>query len=373
MKIIKTILTALIALTSLDASAIQENVKIDGDHGKLDAIIQTPLLNKGQKVNMVIICHGFMSYKNDPLLTSLADSLESRGIASIRFDFNGHGNSEGRFQDMTVPNEITDAAKVLEYASSLDYVEKIGVAGHSQGGVVTVMLAGQQGIDKITAIALMAPAAALRDDALRGSTFGKMYDPQNPPEEIELMGGKKLGGNYVRTAVDLPIYETAMKYYGKAYIVHGRADRLVPYTYGERFKEQMRHAEFHLMEGMDHGFSHHQAEVAHMVAEYFKDALSETEAEKPQVKIKKKKNSKYDKEDGLASLFRNKKYSKNHAPAPEGAEDLGGGYARDSKHAYYEGKIIPTAQSGKNFEYKGDGYATDGVNTYYKGKIVDRN
>ena len=264
---------AVMALATLHAYAISENVKITGDHGQLDAIIQTPRINQGQRVPMVIICHGFMGNKNEPLLTNLADSLEKRGIASIRFDFNGHGQSEGRFQDMTVPNEMVDAQKVYDYVAALPYVSKIGMAGHSQGGVVTAMTAGNMGAEKIKAICLMAPAAVLREDALRGNTFGAQYDPYNPPAEIKLFGGRSLGGNFVKTAITLPIYETAMKYTGKAIILHGNTDRIVPYTYGQRFHYVIKDREFHLLNSCDHGFGGHVAEAAHLAADYLQKAL----------------------------------------------------------------------------------------------------
>ena len=155
----------------------------------------------------------------------ICDTLQAHGIASIRFDFNGHGQSEGEFKDMTVPNEIEDAKKVVEYVSSLPYVNGLAIAGHSQGGVVAAMTAGELsealGQPAFKAVALMAPAAVLREDAIKGSTMGKMYDPFDPGEYIELFGGLKLGGNYIRTAFTLPIYETAAKYQGPAIIVHG--------------------------------------------------------------------------------------------------------------------------------------------------------
>ena len=71
----------------------------------------------------------------------------------------------------------------------------------------------------------MAPAAVLRDDAIRGNTMGRQYDPLDPGEYVELFGGMKLGGKYIRTAFNLPIYETAAEYQGPALIIHGNADR----------------------------------------------------------------------------------------------------------------------------------------------------
>ena len=76
----------------------------------LDAILQKPLLQKGQKCPLVILMHGIMMRKEFVLLKKLADELQLIGIASIRFDFNGHVKIEGEFHDMTVPIDIQDAS-----------------------------------------------------------------------------------------------------------------------------------------------------------------------------------------------------------------------------------------------------------------------
>lgn len=249
-----------------------ETVFIDGDHGRLKAIIQKPELQQGEKCPMVIFCHGFSGRKDGPMFELIADTLQARGIASIRFDFNGHGESEGEFKDMTVPNEIEDAKKVVEYVSALRYVSSLAIVGHSQGGVVAAMTAGQLsealGKSPFKAVALMAPAAVLRDDAIRGNTMGKQYDPFDPGEYVELWGGLKLGGKYIRTAFSLPIYETAAKYQGEALIIHGNADRVVPYTYGERFHQIWPKSELVIQEYFDHGFSQNIYRTTDIVSEY---------------------------------------------------------------------------------------------------------
>ena len=249
-----------------------ESLFIDGDHGRLKAIIQKPELQPGEKCPMVVFCHGFSGRKEGPLFELMADTLQAHGIASIRFDFNGHGESEGEFVDMTVPNEIEDAKKVVEYVSNLSYVSGLAIAGHSQGGVVASMLAGklseELGRPAFKAVALMAPAAVLRDDAIRGSTMGKQYDPFNPGEYVELWGGLKLGAEFIRTAFSLPIYETAAKYQGSALIIHGNADRVVPYTYGERFHEIWPNSELVIQEYYDHGFTQNMYRTTDIVSEY---------------------------------------------------------------------------------------------------------
>jgi len=249
-----------------------EIVYIDGDHGRLKALIQKPELQPGQQCPMVIFCHGFSGTKDGPLFELVCDTLQTHGIASIRFDFNGHGESEGEFKDMTVPNEIEDAKKVVEYVRDLRWVSDLAIAGHSQGGVVASMTAGQLseelGEPAFKAVVLMAPAAVLREDAIRGNTMGKQYDPFDPGEYVELWGGLKLGGNYIRTAFSLPIYETAAKYQGPALIIHGTADRVVPYTYGERFHQIWPKSELVIQDYFDHGFSQNIYRTTDIVSDY---------------------------------------------------------------------------------------------------------
>ena len=273
MKTIKLFAVALFILMAAGAQAQTQTVTIDGDHGKLHAVIHKPELKDGERCPMVLLCHGFMGNKEGALEKQIAALLQAQGIASIRFDFNGHGQSEGRFQDMTVPNEIVDAKKVIEYVSNLPYVESVAITGHSQGGVVAAMTAGDLGAEKIKAVVLLAPAAVLRDDAIRGSTMGATYDPFNLGEYVELFRGLKLGAEYIRTAFSLPIYDTAAKYQGPALIIHGTGDRVVPYTYGERFHQIWNGSELVIIDKADHGFSQQIEQVAGKSAEFLSKAL----------------------------------------------------------------------------------------------------
>ena len=250
----------------------KEKVVIGGSKGKLSAVIQVPELDANQKVPMTILMHGFGDNKNTPLLGLLADSLQARGIASIRFDFNGHGDSEGDFRDMTVPNEVEDAKMVYGHVRALPYVGSIALVGHSQGGVVAGMTAGELGGDKIKAVVLFAPAAVLRDDVIRGNTFGATYNPLDPPEYVQI-GNRQLGGDYIRTAFPLQIYPVSAKYNGAACILHGNADRIVPYSYGERYHEIWPGSQLYVLEGYGHGFSQNAYRAVGIAATFLGNEL----------------------------------------------------------------------------------------------------
>lgn len=267
---LKFLIALIILAMPLTASAQSQSLSIDGDHGKLSAILQTP--DNQKNYPLVIICHGFTANKEHLLLTSLADELQTRGIASIRFDFNGHGASDGDFQDMTVLNEIEDAKKIYDYASKLPNVTSISIAGHSQGGVVASMVAGELGVKKIKAVVLMAPAAVLRDDAIRGNLFGIKYDSLNPPEFVEIStphGNYKVGRDYILTAQTLPIYETAEKFTGSELMIHGTGDIVVPYTYSLSYKKVLSRGEVKLLDKADHSFHGEESRVAKIAAEFF--------------------------------------------------------------------------------------------------------
>lgn len=267
----KRILLGLLC-ASMSLCAVAQNrvtkVLIPGARGLLAAEVQMPE-NKGTgKCPITILAHGFGGDKNWQLMKLVSDSLQMHGIASIRFDFNGHGESEGDFKDMTVPNEIEDLKRVVRYALQLDGCNgKIGLLGHSQGGVVVSMTAGEMN-DTISAVTLLAPAAVLREDAIRGNTFGVLYNPINPPEYVELPGGRKLGREYILTAFRLPIYETAIRYQGAAFLIHGTGDRVAPYSYSERYKNIWKNSELHFMEEYDHEFSRHIEEIADLASNF---------------------------------------------------------------------------------------------------------
>ena len=269
MKIDRILMCVALMLISVGLNAKTEKVWIQGSVGKLSAVVQTPDgLTEGKKCPVVIIMHGFMGNKDGMLEKLTANKLAQNGIASVKFDFNGHGESEGPFSGMTVPNEIEDAKLVYEYVRSLPFAGDIAMTGHSQGGVVASMIAGDLGFDNVKWGVLLAPAAVLRDDAIRGSTMGARYNPLDPPELIPLFGDLKLGGEYIRTAFSLPIYETARKYTGPACIIHGTGDQVVPYTYGERYHEIWPGSELHILHAADHMFSKNMQEVIDLTVNF---------------------------------------------------------------------------------------------------------
>ncbi len=221
---------------------------------------------------MVILMHGIFSSKDYNPMPSIARGLAKAGIASIRFDFNGHGKSEGRMQDMTVEKEIADAMAIWEYAKALPYVTEISMLGHSQGGVVASMTAGRLA-DKgetVKALVLIAPGAVIKDACQGGRFFNARFDPADPPEYIRCWGIMKLGRDYLLSTQELDIYGTASAYKGPVRILHGTKDSIVPMWCSEKYLETYGgQAELIEVEGENHTISRRRKEVVGKVVEFF--------------------------------------------------------------------------------------------------------
>ena len=247
-------------------------VTIPGSVGKLAATLQVPEMKQGAKVPLVIIMHGLGSDKDNILFAALADSLQESGIASLRFDFNSHGKSEGNIVDMDFNNLQADAEKVLNYARKLDFVSSISLAGHSMGGVIASMVAGREGTNKIKSVVLFAPAVAIQDDAQRGEFSGFKFDPNNIPATFEVMG-HTMGGKWLKTAQTLNILETAKGYQGKLYVIHGTDDQFEPYVTSSLYLRDNPNGKIVLLKGFDHYFSQNVLLPVSVATKFFKEVL----------------------------------------------------------------------------------------------------
>ncbi|PJI09185.1 MULTISPECIES: alpha/beta hydrolase family protein [Clostridium] len=243
-----------------------EIVKIKRAGLNLVGTLEKPELKEGEKCPLVIIMHGITEERQKPIPLSMAEELLKHSIASVRFDFNGHGESEGSFEDMTVMNELEDAREILRYAKSLDFAESISIFGHSQGGVVAGMIAGCYQND-ISCIVQMSPAATLKDDAIIGTIMGMQYDPNNIPEYISFWD-KRLSSLYFSTAQYLPIYEMSARYKGPVCLIHGTGDNIVSCNASKKYHEVYADSELHLIEGQDHWCTDVLSEVIALAADF---------------------------------------------------------------------------------------------------------
>lgn len=203
--------------------------------------------------HVAILMHGFMGDRGNhsgKLLYDLSHALNDADIPTLRFDFAGCGESDGDFAEMTVLSELLDGMAIIDYARTTLGAKKIDLVGHSQGGVVASMLAGYYR-DVIAKLVLLAPAATLKDDALKGECQGSKYDPNQIPLTVPVQG-QAVSGQYFRTAQLLPIYETAQHFAGPTLIVHGEDDQVVSPEAARKYNVIFPQSKLYLMPGEGH-------------------------------------------------------------------------------------------------------------------------
>jgi fermentation-respiration switch protein FrsA (DUF1100 family) len=93
----------------------------------------------------------------------LADYLTWNGIAVLRYDDRGIGESTGDFRSATSEDFAQDALAAVKYLKSRNEINKIGIAGHSEGGLIAPMAAVQS--EDIDFIVLMA-GPGIRGDSI---------------------------------------------------------------------------------------------------------------------------------------------------------------------------------------------------------------
>lgn len=91
----------------------------------------------------VVLAHGILVEKNyGGFYPALATALAKDGLESLRFDFRGHGESEGRLEEMTIAGEVEDLATAVRFLRSRQ-APHVGIVGTSFGAGIAVIYAAQ--------------------------------------------------------------------------------------------------------------------------------------------------------------------------------------------------------------------------------------
>ena len=211
-----------------------------------------------EKIPFVVLFHGFCDDRNEInfVHTELSRRLCEAGIGSVRFDFAGSGESDGRFEDMTVSGEVQDGCAILDYVRGLDFVDidRIAIHGLSMGGCVASMVAGLRN-DDVCALSLWCPAPDV------------VYNLQKHKElcgidahDVEEKGcidseGLKVGLNFYLDALKLDPFAVAAGFTKNVNLVHGDADITASIDCSRRYKEIYGdRAQFLTVHGAEHRF-----------------------------------------------------------------------------------------------------------------------
>lgn len=230
---------------------MNKQVSITGRNGyKLMGVVTIP--DGKEKAPVLINIHGFggnkCGYKN--LHVQMARALEKEGIACVRFDMYGNGESDGEFADMTFTSLLNDTEDIYNWVLKQEWTDAnhVILSGQSMGGYVAACAAPKLNPTKLV---LQCPGAGMWAGALERALG--MEEKGIFTADIE--------GLCFTTAFnkDLHNYEpfsTAKGYQNSVLLIRGTEDKLVDHAICERYIEVYGNAcEFVEIEGTDHNFT----------------------------------------------------------------------------------------------------------------------
>lgn len=201
---------------------------------------------------VVINIHGFggnkCGYKN--LHVQNARDLEKNGVACVRFDMYGNGESDGEFSDMTFTGLLNDTEDIWNWVKEQEWSDEnhMILSGQSMGGYVAACAAPKLQPAKLI---LQCPGALMWYGAL---------------ERVQAL---EENGIFVADVEGLPFstafnkdmhryepFSTAEGYGGQVLLVRGTEDQLVDYATCEKYIKVYGEAcKFVQIEGGNHNFS----------------------------------------------------------------------------------------------------------------------
>ncbi|BBG00776.1 MULTISPECIES: alpha/beta hydrolase [Pseudonocardia] len=114
------------------------------------------VLPAGAHRGIVLVHGGGVDRHEGGFFDRLADGLGEAGIASLRFDLRGHGQSGGRLEDLTLAGVGNDVSAAADELAGRLPVERVGVVGASfSGGVCAVFTARRP--DRVDRLVLLNP------------------------------------------------------------------------------------------------------------------------------------------------------------------------------------------------------------------------
>ncbi len=229
----------------------REAVTLESNGQKVFAIFHVPK-NFQPPFPAVLLCHGFGGNKSGKsrLFVKLSERLAEAGIASLRFDFRGAGDSEGSFQETTIQTLLQDAEAAFHFLSQHAAIDsrRLGLLGRSLGGMIAILTAPQCG--GIKALALWAPVFDAKP------WFSKTGQEVKQFEHL----GERLHQDFI-TQFALVDTQAALEVLDSVPLLHiqGEQDKAVEKYHVEQYEKTRKDVapitKFILLEKMDHEFS----------------------------------------------------------------------------------------------------------------------
>ncbi len=198
----------------------------------------------------VVTSHGYKSHRGGRKYIRIASIFPQEGIAILRFDHRGSGESEGDFENVTLTGRVEDLEEALHFLKNFREIDKIrlGLLGSSLGGMTILALPH---IEKIKAIVLIATPVSFPELDLEARECLEKQGYYNYPD------GTRIRKGFFDDIRKYDFLQEAKKINCPLLIIHGYSDEVVPYMNAELLYNaaQSKVKDLKLIEEADHAFS----------------------------------------------------------------------------------------------------------------------
>ncbi len=225
----------------------------DSKGNRLAAVLSDSEENKEKPI--IILCHGFSSSKDSKTYLSFEKLLNKNKISTFRFDFYGHGESDGKFENITLSKAVDNILSAIKFLKNKGY-NKVGLIGSSFGGMASIISASKS--KEIYILGLKSPVS---------DYLGKIIAQVSryPLDEWKKQGyiyyknihekKFKLNYSFFEDAKNIQGYEAIKKIDIPTIIVHGDNDKSVPLEQSIKTSKIIENCRLEIIKGNDHYYS----------------------------------------------------------------------------------------------------------------------
>ncbi|MEE2527068.1 bifunctional alpha/beta hydrolase/OsmC family protein [Hyphobacterium sp. HN65] len=239
-----------------------QKVEFSGAMGDiLSAKLELPA---GNPRGYALFAHCFSCSKDFHAASRIARRLAEHGIAVLRFDFTGLGDSDGDFANTNFSSNIDDLVKAAEFLES-SYESPVILIGHSLGGAAVIAAAHR--ISSVRAVVTIgAPADA---EHVTRQFSAQVSEIEQKGEATVSLGGRsfRVTRQFLDDIAGHSLEDAADKLKRPLLICHSPVDEIVGIDNASRLFVAAKHPKsFISLDNADHllsnaGDAHHVADI----------------------------------------------------------------------------------------------------------------
>lgn len=265
-------------------SSVERLIEFANRSGRrLRGMIHQPGESPAGRPAGVVFFHGFTGDRMEShwLFVKCSRALERAGIASLRFDFFGSGESEGDFREATLEGEVQDAQDAVDFFRREGGVdsERLGLLGLSLGGAIAALVAEQV---RARALVLWAAVARLQDLRTLGDSLSRPLPNNLSAREY---AGHEISPRFLDFVDHLDPLGAVARFTRPTLIVHPERDERLDLSHPEDYLRSSAAAtkEKVIIAGANHTFDSvtWEREVITRAVDWFHGHLSPTASSRP--------------------------------------------------------------------------------------------